>query len=113
MLFCPKCGTLLILKKSGSRKVMSCSCGYSTSDVADTTIREELGKKEKSVDVVESEIETLPLTSADCPKCKHKFETTKAIVHGLSPIFVEAYKRLIKPMNVPVLEMMINGYEVG
>ncbi len=71
MLFCPKCGSLLILKKSGSKKVMACSCGYSTSDLANAAIREELGKKEKGVDVVEEEIETLPLTSAECPKCKH------------------------------------------
>ena len=48
-----------------------------------------------------------------CPKCKHKFERIRSIVYGLAPIFVEAYKRLIKPMNVPVLEMMACGYEVG
>jgi hypothetical protein len=49
----------------------------------------------------------------NCKKCKTKNEYTTTIIGGLSPIFVEAFKRLIKPMNVPVLEMMIQGLEVG
>lgn len=49
----------------------------------------------------------------NCPKCKHKIEYTKSTISGLSPIFVEAFKRLVKPMNVPVIEMMVSGYEVG
>ena len=71
MLFCPKCGSLLILKKSGSKKAMACSCGYSTSETSDAKLREALGKEVKGVEVVEEEIETLPLTEAECPKCKH------------------------------------------
>lgn len=51
--------------------------------------------------------------STNCPKCNHKVEYNETTVSGLSPIFVESFKRLIKPMNVPVIEMMINGYEVG
>jgi hypothetical protein len=51
--------------------------------------------------------------SVNCPKCKHKIEYTQSIVSGLSPIFVEAFKRLVKPMNVPIIEMMVSGYEVG
>ena len=72
MLFCPKCGSLLIFKKSGSKKVMACSCGYSTAETADAKIREEIVKKEKGIDVVDEEIETMPLTSAECQKRKHK-----------------------------------------
>ena len=49
----------------------------------------------------------------NCKKCKTKNEYESTITHGLHPIFVEAYKRLVKPMNVPVLEMMPTGYEVG
>lgn len=48
-----------------------------------------------------------------CKKCKHKNEYISSTIHGLHPIFVEAWKRLIKPMNVPIIEMMINGLEVG
>ena len=48
-----------------------------------------------------------------CKKCKTKHEYVSTSVNGMSPIFVEAWKRLIKPMNVPVLEMIIQGMEVG
>lgn len=48
-----------------------------------------------------------------CKKCKTKNQYTSTTLNGLSPIFVEAYKRLVKPMNVPVLEMMVSGMEVG
>ena len=48
-----------------------------------------------------------------CKKCKKENEYLSTTVNGMSPIFVEAWKRLIKPMNVPVLEMVIQGMEVG
>ena len=48
-----------------------------------------------------------------CTKCKTKHEYVSTTVNGMSPIFVEAWKRLIKPMNVPVLEMIVQGMEVG
>ena len=49
MLFCPKCGSLLVLKKSGSKKTMACSCGYSTTEMADAKIKEEIEKKENNI----------------------------------------------------------------
>lgn len=49
----------------------------------------------------------------NCKKCKTKNEYEYSSFSGLHPIFVEAYKRLIRPMNVPILEMMPSGYEVG
>lgn len=49
----------------------------------------------------------------NCPECKHKIEYTQTIVSGFHPMFTEAFKRLIKPMNVPVLEMIVPGREVG
>lgn len=49
----------------------------------------------------------------NCTKCKHKNEYENWTFSGIHPIFIEAYKRLIRPMNVPFLEMMPSGYEVG
>lgn len=49
----------------------------------------------------------------NCKKCKTLNEYESWSFSGLHPIFVEAYKRLVKPMNVPFLEMMPSGYEVG
>lgn len=48
-----------------------------------------------------------------CKKCKHENEYIASTLNGMHPIFVEAWKRLIKPMNVPVLEMVVQGMEVG
>ena len=49
----------------------------------------------------------------NCRKCKHKNEYESFTITGLHPIFVESYKRLVKPMNVPFLEMMVTNMEVG
>src|SRR3990167_5873788 len=49
----------------------------------------------------------------NCKKCKTINEYEHTSVMGLNPVIVESWKRLVKPMNVPVLEMMVNGYEVG
>ena len=49
----------------------------------------------------------------NCKKCKAKNEYESWSFSGLHPTFVEAYKRLVRPMNVPILEMMPSGYEVG
>jgi hypothetical protein len=46
-------------------------------------------------------------------KCGRKHEYVETNANGLSPIFVEAFKRLVKPMNVPIIEMMVSGMEVG
>ena len=48
-----------------------------------------------------------------CKKCKTENEYLSTTINGMHPIFVEAWKRLIKPMNVPVLEMVVQGMEVG
>ena len=49
----------------------------------------------------------------NCKKCKAKNDYESWSFQGLHPVFVESYKRLVKPMNVPILEMMPSGYEVG
>ncbi len=51
------------------------------------------------------------VTSAKCPKCGHPFEVEHWV--GFHPWIVEAWKRFIKPMNIPVTEMVVSGYEVG
>ncbi len=72
-MFCPKCGSILLPKKEGSKKILSCSCGYKTKDTGKATIKE--GKTEKTKDVeviVHGELETLPKMEAECPKCGHR-----------------------------------------
>ncbi|HLF53832.1 MAG TPA: transcription factor S [Candidatus Nanoarchaeia archaeon] len=71
-MFCPKCGSILLPKKEGSKKLLACSCGYKTSDVQNTKIRETITKKALPVEVIsKGELETLPKTKVQCPKCGH------------------------------------------
>ncbi|MFH1440363.1 MAG: transcription factor S [Candidatus Woesearchaeota archaeon] len=71
-MFCPKCGSILIPKNDGSKKVLHCKCGYNNSEDIKSMKFTETIKKEKEIEVVDKEIETYPLTDADCPKCHHK-----------------------------------------
>ena len=69
---CPKCGSILVPKKEDSKKLFACSCGYKTSQLTGTTIKETVTHTEKEVEVIDKgELQTLPKTTAECPKCHH------------------------------------------
>ena len=71
-MFCPKCGGILIPKKDNNKKVMACSCGFKSKDVSAAKITEEV-TKEKEIEVIDKdEVETLPTTEIECPKCHNK-----------------------------------------
>ncbi len=70
MRFCPKCGSILIPKKEGKKKILSCSCGYKEK-TEKLELKEKI-KKKKEIEAIEEEIEVYPLTDdVECPKCKH------------------------------------------
>ena len=74
-MFCPKCGAILLPKKDGKKTVMKCSCGFVQKDVDkenQVELKEEVKTEEKQMGIVNDEDESLPLTDAECPKCKHK-----------------------------------------
>lgn len=70
-MFCPKCGSLLIPKNDGGKRILACKCGFSTHDTKEAKLKEVLEEK-KNIEVIEKEHEPHPLTPANCPKCKHK-----------------------------------------
>ncbi|MBU0667347.1 MAG: transcription factor S [Nanoarchaeota archaeon] len=74
MLFCPKCGSLLKPKTEKNKQILYCSCGFTNKEIKDAKIKEIVNKKEREVEVVSEEDQDsiLPLTKAECPKCKHK-----------------------------------------
>lgn len=57
---------------SGKKKVMACACGYTSNETAATISDEVKSKKEIEVVTGEEELDTLPTTEAECPKCGHK-----------------------------------------
>lgn len=71
-MFCPKCKSILLPKKKGSKMVMVCGgCGY-TAQEGKTTISEKVAQKNDEIEVVHKETEPLPTTDVICPKCGNK-----------------------------------------
>ncbi len=72
MFFCKRCGSLMRPKTEGNKKIMLCgNCGYKE-EAKEVKFTEKPVVKEKEIEVIEKEEEILPLTSAECPKCKHR-----------------------------------------
>ncbi len=69
-MFCPKCGSILTQRKESGKTFIGCSCGYSLKS-GKVEVREENKVKEEEVEVVNANEETLPVTDAECEKCKH------------------------------------------
>jgi len=69
-MFCPKCGSVLFPKNEKGKKVFKCSCGYSDKKMEAPKLTEKV-TNEDEFPVVDTEVETLPLTEAECPKCGH------------------------------------------
>ena len=70
-MFCPKCGSLLRPKADKKKKVLACSCGYTSKDVESATIKEASNEKDKAkkVSVVEEKDDNLPETDGECSEC--------------------------------------------
>lgn len=75
--FCPMCGTRLLVKRSeGGLSLLCPKCGYTKPGKGSSilSIVEKEGAKE-SIMVLDSatgDLQTLPSTEADCPKCGYK-----------------------------------------
>ena len=48
-MFCPKCGSILLPRKEGSKNILVCSCGYKSGNIEKMKITETISKKEKEV----------------------------------------------------------------
>lgn len=70
MIFCPRCGSLLKPKLEKNKRVLGCSCGYTSSGSVPSEIKEKV-QATKDIEVIE-EVETKPLVEAVCKKCGHK-----------------------------------------
>ncbi|MFW6230513.1 MAG: transcription factor S [Nanoarchaeota archaeon] len=72
MKFCPKCGSILVPKKSSGKYVYECSCGYSAPVDAGDQVKEAVTEK-KDIEIIDEKnsVEANPLVEVDCPKCGH------------------------------------------
>ncbi|MEK6936986.1 MAG: transcription factor S [Nanoarchaeota archaeon] len=73
MMFCEKCGKLLVPKKDGKKVDISCKCGFIPKKKPDLLLKEQvkLDKKDE-IEIIDKRVEILPKTNEECPKCKHK-----------------------------------------
>ena len=69
MLFCPKCGSVLVKK----RKNFGCPrCGYTTQEKIKIEHTEKFGEKQRIEVIKDKDIDILPVIEEECPKCKNK-----------------------------------------
>lgn len=68
-MFCPKCKALMA---PSDGDWLCRKCGYSgkSSGKGATKVKTDMADKEEMM-VIEGDLETLPKTKAECPKCKH------------------------------------------
>ena len=73
-MFCPKCGSILMPKKEGSKTYQICNCGFKSSKLESASIKEEVADKSKEVEVIDNkqDLESLPKIKVECPKCSHQ-----------------------------------------
>jgi len=69
MLFCKKCGSIMMPKKEGTKTVFRCHCGYSEEGSAKFT--EAVKQEQIEIGVVEKDIETYPIVQIKCPDCAY------------------------------------------
>ena len=68
MEFCPKCGALLVMKKT---KFGCPRCNYIAKGKVDMSIKEKINEKVEVAVVNEKEGEIQPITDYHCKKCGH------------------------------------------
>ncbi|MBN1503170.1 transcription factor S [Candidatus Woesearchaeota archaeon] len=71
-MFCPKCSSLLLPRKEKNKTIFVCSCGYKSKSKDNIKLREVIKKNKRKAEPVNEDYHPLPLTDAECPKCKHK-----------------------------------------
>ena len=71
-MFCPKCGSILKIKKEGKSALLYCSCGYKSRDLSKAKISEKIDNSKRDIKVADQNFETLPITEAECKKCGHR-----------------------------------------
>ncbi|MDD5178005.1 MAG: transcription factor S [Candidatus Nanoarchaeia archaeon] len=70
MMFCAKCGSILVPTRDKNGILMKCTCGYSSRARKNVMIKEEVSlDRDDIIEVVDKKVDTLPKTKEECPKC--------------------------------------------
>jgi len=72
MMFCPKCGAIMLPKKEKEKTILACSCGYAGKSNEKIEIKEEIKNNHRETQIVDEQETNLPETETECPKCGNK-----------------------------------------
>ena len=72
MIFCEKCGALMIPKKDEGKTIIGCTKCRNISTKRQQFILTEKSEAARKIEVVDKKVDTLPKTKEDCTKCGHK-----------------------------------------
>lgn len=67
MIFCPKCGSML-LPDLDKKQIKCRNCSYKESKNKSIIVKEKINNKDK-IKIIDKNVETLPKTQVECPKC--------------------------------------------
>ena len=70
MMFCPKCGSILMPIVENEKRSIGCKCGFRSKSKEEMKIKERIAES-KNIETVDNEIEIYPLVDTECPKCEH------------------------------------------
>ena len=69
MEFCPKCGSVIIIRDN--KKAACARCNYRPKGKVKIQASQKLEKADKIVVIEEKKLETKPVVEMKCPECKH------------------------------------------
>lgn len=74
MMFCPKCGSILVPNEPGKKSKLVCSrCGYKSKDKKSLVIKEKVKlDRDEKIEIMDQKVETLSKVTIDCDKCGNK-----------------------------------------
>mgnify|MGYP001579179338 CR=1 FL=1 len=69
MEFCPKCGSIIVVKENN--KAVCAKCGYKPKSKVKIQASEKIMKQDKIAIIEEKKLTTFPKIEIKCPKCKY------------------------------------------
>ncbi len=70
MEFCPKCGSVILIKEN--KKAVCANCNYRPKGKVKIQASEKIDRADKVAVIEEKKLTTYPKVEIKCPKCKHK-----------------------------------------
>lgn len=69
MIFCERCGSVMVPDKSGKKKLVCTNCGKKVNATGSVVIKEKVIESKDKIEVVDKSIEVNPKVDIECPKC--------------------------------------------